>query len=191
MLFTVEAGCQVCGAAVPGPRWKVCGSINCKRARGAAAKARKRAAFSSEEREAQRAYDREWAAAHKDRIKAKNRRQYLADPERYALQRDEWRKRNPGRHLELMLLQQGKRRAAKRSADSRKVSAEDIAKMFQMARGCCFYCQRKAVLTIDHIIPLVRGGRHAIGNLAPACEKCNKSKGALLLVEWRIRALAA
>ena len=35
------------------------------------------------------------------------------------------------------------------------------------------------------IMPIIRGGRHSIGNLLPACGSCNSSKGAKLLVEWR------
>jgi 5-methylcytosine-specific restriction endonuclease McrA len=38
---------------------------------------------------------------------------------------------------------------------------------------------------IDHIIPLSRGGRHSIGNLAPACAACNLKKGYKYLVEMR------
>ncbi|HEX8510460.1 MAG TPA: HNH endonuclease [Propionibacteriaceae bacterium] len=55
------------------------------------------------------------------------------------------------------------------------------------AQGCCAYCGECRPLTMDHVVPLARGGRHAIGNLAPACETCNKRKGSMLLVEWRYR----
>jgi 5-methylcytosine-specific restriction endonuclease McrA len=43
------------------------------------------------------------------------------------------------------------------------------------------------VATIDHIVPLARGGTNYEGNLTPACRPCNSSKGTLLLVEWRKR----
>ncbi|WP_203620386.1 HNH endonuclease [Streptomyces sp. SID8499] len=38
--------------------------------------------------------------------------------------------------------------------------------------------------TVDHVIPLSRGGQHAEGNLVPACKSCNSSKGDKLLIEW-------
>jgi 5-methylcytosine-specific restriction endonuclease McrA len=41
-------------------------------------------------------------------------------------------------------------------------------------------------VTIDHIVPLARGGRHAVGNLQPLCRSCNGSKGAMLMIEWRV-----
>ena len=34
-------------------------------------------------------------------------------------------------------------------------------------------------------IPISRGGSHGVGNLLPACERCNKSKATKLLIEWR------
>lgn len=48
----------------------------------------------------------------------------------------------------------------------------------------CSYCPAPAT-TVDHVVPLNRGGSHAEGNLAPACRSCNSSKGDKLLIEWR------
>lgn len=42
----------------------------------------------------------------------------------------------------------------------------------------CRYCRSDGPLTIDHIIPLARGGRHDKSNIVPACLRCNTSKGA-------------
>ncbi len=55
------------------------------------------------------------------------------------------------------------------------------------ATGICYYCGRKfkpAELTMDHLIPLVRGGKSVHGNLVPACKECNSKKKYLLPVEW-------
>lgn len=48
----------------------------------------------------------------------------------------------------------------------------------------CEYCQEDFD-TIDHIIPLIRGGSNLENNLAPCCRKCNSSKGSKLLSEWK------
>ncbi len=41
----------------------------------------------------------------------------------------------------------------------------------------CYYCKRDGLkLTIDHFMPLARGGAHAIRNLVPACRSCNSRK---------------
>jgi len=55
------------------------------------------------------------------------------------------------------------------------------------ASGACYYCGRKvgfANLTMDHIIPLSRGGRSTKDNLVPCCKDCNTRKKGSLPVEW-------
>ena len=47
------------------------------------------------------------------------------------------------------------------------------------AAGTCHYCGKQVgakALTMDHRIPLVRGGRSTKGNLVPACAECNAAK---------------
>lgn len=48
----------------------------------------------------------------------------------------------------------------------------------------CQYCLQDFD-TIDHVIPLYRGGTNSIFNLVPCCRKCNSSKGSKLLSEWK------
>jgi len=67
------------------------------------------------------------------------------------------------------------------------VSARDWQRLVGRHGGCCAYCGEKAPMTQDHIIPLSRGGWHAIGNLLPACRRCNSAKRDDLLVYWRLR----
>jgi len=53
--------------------------------------------------------------------------------------------------------------------------------------GVCHYCGRKfkpSELTMDHIVPIARGGRSTKGNVVPACKECNDKKKYLLLMEW-------
>ena len=42
----------------------------------------------------------------------------------------------------------------------------------------CLCCGRKAKLTIDHIVPIRKGGNSLIENLQPLCKRCNSKKGA-------------
>jgi len=49
----------------------------------------------------------------------------------------------------------------------------------QVQAGVCHYCGKKAAagaLTMDHVVPVARGGVSTRGNVVPACEACNKSK---------------
>ncbi len=55
------------------------------------------------------------------------------------------------------------------------------------ASGKCYYCGKKFAfkqLTMDHVIPLGRGGRSTKDNLVPACKTCNTKKESMLPIEW-------
>jgi len=62
----------------------------------------------------------------------------------------------------------------------------DRIRLVDRYHGCCAYCGDPSDrLQMDHVLPLSRGRRHAIGNVLPACEPCNNAKSSRLLVEWR------
>ncbi len=55
------------------------------------------------------------------------------------------------------------------------------------SRGLCHYCEVEflpAELTMDHIVPISRGGKSSKGNTVPACKTCNNNKKYLLPIEW-------
>jgi len=57
----------------------------------------------------------------------------------------------------------------------------------RIADGHCHYCHREVGarnLTLDHVVPLIRGGRSVRGNVVPACKDCNTAKKSLLPWEW-------
>lgn len=43
-------------------------------------------------------------------------------------------------------------------------------------RHTCQYCGSSKRLTLDHVMPLSRGGQHTWNNVVTACEKCNQRK---------------
>jgi len=57
----------------------------------------------------------------------------------------------------------------------------------RIADGRCHYCGREVGtrrLTLDHVVPLIRGGKSVRGNVVPACKDCNSAKRSLLPWEW-------
>ena len=57
----------------------------------------------------------------------------------------------------------------------------------KLAKGECNYCGGRfspAELTMDHVVPLIRGGKTTKGNVAPVCKECNSKKKYLLPMEW-------
>lgn len=57
----------------------------------------------------------------------------------------------------------------------------------KLAVGICHYCGKKFPpddLTMDHIVPLSRGGRSTKGNIVPSCRNCNQEKKYYTPVEF-------
>ena len=72
-----------------------------------------------------------------------------------------------------------------------RAKARDIRKsrwwQTKLSLGICYYCGKKTPakeLTMDHIVPLARGGTSSKGNLAACCKECNNLKKTLLPIEW-------
>ena len=109
--------------------------------------------------------------------------------EQHQRNKRKWIAANPERHAE------NARRSARngdirrktliRNGDMRLVTERDWQRLCARHGNCCFYCGEAKPLTMDHIIPIARGGRHSIGNLIPACRNCNAQKRTRLIVEWR------
>lgn len=79
-----------------------------------------------------------------------------------------------------------KRKALKRNAGVFPVSGREWRRLCERHGNVCFYCKAPEPLTMDHVIPIIRGGRHSIGNLIPACVSCNSSKSRRFIMEWRV-----
>ena len=56
------------------------------------------------------------------------------------------------------------------------------------SEGQCYFCKQKIKpkdLTMDHIVPIIRGGKSTKGNVVPACKECNSKKKHMLPLEWQ------
>ena len=56
------------------------------------------------------------------------------------------------------------------------------------ASGHCHYCLEAfdpKTLTMDHIVPISRGGSTSRSNIVPCCKECNNQKKHMLPVEWQ------
>jgi 5-methylcytosine-specific restriction endonuclease McrA len=77
---------------------------------------------------------------------------------------------------------------------SYRLNGRDIRKhkhrVFKAHGPYCFYCRGFFPydrLTLEHLIPLCRGGdKSDDGNLALACKSCNEDKGGLTVAEYAI-----
>lgn len=144
------------------------------------------------------------------------RRRYLEKKERIEEQRTISRKRNPEKYRATMRAYEEKNKdwikawrkeyrktyqkterfkilmamsRHRRRALGNINSTEWIAKL-TMLKGECQICFRKepeVKITIDHIIPITKGGTNHIDNLQPLCHGCNSSKSNKILSENDIK----
>ncbi len=66
-----------------------------------------------------------------------------------------------------------KYRSLNKLADFKK---EDWTKILHLFNDSCAYCGTKEDISIDHIIPVSKGGTSDKNNLLPACKTCNRKK---------------
>lgn len=167
-----------------------CGGADCQRQHRLALGAAWRDAHREKFREQSKAWKRKnperkratmqaWWAANRDRQYELNRAWRAANPERQRELERAWDKRNKVKRSAYSI----QRRGWKMSG---VVLSRDWERLCNRYERRCAYCGLDSKLTVDHVIPLARGGRHTIGNVLPACHSCNSSKQDRLLVEWRV-----
>lgn len=60
-------------------------------------------------------------------------------------------------------------------------------RVYEKTDGACAYCGTalESNWHIEHVVPRCRGGGWELGNLVPACKRCNSMKGKKTLNEFR------
>ncbi len=141
------------------------------------------------------ARSREWALKHHERYKQRLRDYHARDPEKHRQQAREWNKRaieeqgeafhEKNRERSRIYRQNNpdKIRARSNNAFARrkrqaegKWTADEFKTLCDHYGNVCLRCGASKRLHVDHIVPLVKGGRNDITNLQPLCHSCNSRK---------------
>lgn len=83
------------------------------------------------------------------------------------------------------------RRRTKQNRNKKGSKSPERVYFYHLQDGCCYYCEKKISSvqspdwTIEHKLPLCRGGNNLISNLAGACNDCNHKKGPLTEHEFK------
>lgn len=115
----------------------------------------------------------------REKYRAEARARYAKNPEPYKRQAEQWRRRNPAKRSRIVSLHRDKRRAA----GGRGVTSAQWRAILARTGGHCVYCLQPG-RTIDHFVPIVRGGYHDVANVVPSCRKCNSAKHTHDPITW-------
>ena len=121
-------------------------------------------------------YSKEYYSANSDVEKEKSRQWRNANPEKLREQGINYRKNNVIKLLD----KNAKRRAVLKGVTVEKI---DRGEVYIRDNGICGICKCHVPLhevTIDHIIPLSKGGEHSKRNIQIAHRSCNSAKGSKL-----------
>lgn len=119
-----------------------------------------------------------WYHRNQKEANKKSREYARANKELFAQRKRIWQKANP----EKVRAQTERRRIRKLENSEYLITDKELIKLYHSP---CLYCGSVKRITLDHIIPISRGGTHGIGNIAPACLSCNSSKREKTIMEWR------
>ena len=110
---------------------------------------------------------------NRDRYLSKKRDYYSEHKDALNQQVRQWKKDNPKR----VYHHNTKRKAAKRNAQINDLTMEQWQEILVEHEHKCAYCGRSDVpMTMDHIVPLSKGGLHTKENITTACMSCNSGK---------------
>jgi 5-methylcytosine-specific restriction endonuclease McrA len=119
-----------------------------------------------------------WQTAHPDKVIAAKTKWRLSNVEKQRAATNRWQKE----HRLENNVKAGRHRARKFGAVGFH-TPEQLAARISYYGNRCAYCGA-AYESVDHVIPLARGGSNWPANLRPACGFCNSSKADKLLSEW-------
>jgi len=122
---------------------------------------------------------RENCKKHPEYNRRQSRKWYHNNKEKVLEKQKRWRAKNKD-HVNML---NHLRREKERTAKGFKNKIENFRNRMQEI-GECIFCGTKEKLTIEHLIPLSKGGTNEIHNLFPSCKRCNSSKHTSDWLEW-------
>lgn len=136
-----------------------------------------------------------WQAENREKARESNRKSYAKHVERERIKSAEWREAN--RELARQRNRESywrdptkprQRRQLRRVIESQFVILpKELRRIYSQPCAACGSMENQS---LDHIIPISKGGRHSIGNLQTLCLPCNVKKANRTIMEWRLGRVA-
>lgn len=130
------------------------------------------AVYRQAHRESDRARVRAWREANLERARAGNRDYARRHAAALLVKRRHYRAAN----RDLIRTLNNRHKALKRNAPVNDLTTAQWRDIKAAYGQRCAYCKKRRFLTMDHVIPLSKGGSHTASNIVPACGSCNSKK---------------
>ena len=142
-------------------------------------------------------YKKIWRENNKDRVLASKKRSYEKNKDSILKANSEYRQENYERRIEIERASRERNKDknrpsknARQSVRNRLVSGSKYVIIYKDLKRIysepCFNCGSLKNQSLDHRIPLSRGGEHKIGNMLTLCQPCNASKHSKTIMEWKL-----
>jgi 5-methylcytosine-specific restriction endonuclease McrA len=113
-----------------------------------------------------------------DRTAARMARYRAERPDHFKEYQKKWRSENSA-SVKMSDHKKRIRRVESISATEIKITKTQWQQIVEDHGGKCFYCGLGFLkMSIDHVVPLSKGGEHSVENVVPACRSCNSRKSA-------------
>lgn len=127
-----------------------------------------------------------WRNANPKKYENQKKKQYRINKHQMNARVQEWRSKNRERHnaqnrdwakrnKDKILAKTHKRRAMQRNARG-KWGAGDLVLLRKVLGKTCMRCGSKDRISIDHVVPITKGGTNYPANLQFLCRSCNSGK---------------
>lgn len=120
-----------------------------------------------------------WRANNKEKLVSYRIKYHAKYPDKITATRRNWESKN----REAIRNIKATRRSRLEANAVYVISRKELHKLHNSA---CIYCGSFDRISMDHVVPIYRGGSHGIGNLVSACLACNSSKKDRTIMEWRL-----
>lgn len=125
---------------------------------------------------------RQYYSATAEQHRERERKAYQKNRSTRLARGKAWRKNNPTASRAIW----HRYKSRKLNAPGSFTTAEwERLRDFYAPDGRCLCCKQVRPLTMDHVVPLFRGGSNGIGNIQPLCQSCNSAKGDERFIDYR------
>lgn len=112
-----------------------------------------------------------WKLLNPDKIKASSKKYYEKHRKKRQVYERAWRQANPDK-----IRERDHRHRARINNAGGSFTEHEFTELCIRHGDVCVCCGEGGKLTVDHIVPLSRGGANNIDNIQPLCLSCNSKK---------------